>query len=69
MAGGDEDEGSEVDTGATGAGCVDEEGSADIAELEDCSGIVFSTPVDAMLGEAGNIELMGVVDGMATSLR
>lgn len=69
MAGGDEDEGSEVDVGATGAGFVDEEGSADIAGLEDRSGLVFSIPVDAMLDEAGNVELMGVVEGMATSLR
>jgi hypothetical protein len=63
--GGVEEERSSVEVGATGAGWVDEAGSADIAVLDDCSGLVFSSAamvVEGISDEAGKVEAMGVVD-------
>jgi hypothetical protein len=63
------DDGPEVEDVDTDAGFGDAEGSAVIAAVEDCSGLVFSTPVEVMAAEAGNVEVMGVVEGMEMSLR
>jgi hypothetical protein len=69
MGGGDMDDGPASDIEVTGSGLNDDRGSADIVGSEDCSVLVFSTPDEVMLDEAGKLEVMGVVEGMTTSLR
>jgi hypothetical protein len=68
MPGGVND-GPDVDAVGAGIGSEDDDRSADIAALGDCSGLTFSMPVGDMLVETGNEEEIGVVVGIETPLR
>jgi hypothetical protein len=69
MPGGGVDDAPDVDAVGAGLGSENDEGSADIAGLGDCSGLTFSMPVGDMLVETGNDEEIGVVVGIETPLR